>query len=234
MKKLIVVSGATRGIGRAIAEKFAKQGFDIVVSARNEAHLKTMQTQISQTYNVACYTHVADMSVKEEVLGFANFIKSLQRKVDVLVNNAGLYIQGNISTEEDGNLEKLMNTNLYSAYYLTKALLQEMIEQKDGHIFNICSIASLIAYNNSGAYTISKFALLGFSKSLREELKPHQVRVTSVMPGATFTDSWKDAPVSEDRLMPASDIAEIIWATYTLSKNSVVEDIVIRPQLGDL
>jgi short-subunit dehydrogenase len=109
-----------------------------------------------------------------------------------------------------------------------------MIKQKSGHIFNICSIASLNAYANGGAYSISKFALLGFSKNLREEMKPNGIKVTAVLPGATMSASWKGASIDPNRIMEANDIATMVYAASQLSAQAVVEDIILRPQLGDL
>jgi short-subunit dehydrogenase len=123
---------------------------------------------------------------------------------------------------------------MYSAYQLTRQLLPAMMAAKQGHIFNLCSIASLQAYANGGSYSISKFALMGFSKNLREELKPYNIKVTAVYPGAVMTDSWGDFDNSQQRIMEANDIAAMIIAATKLSPQAVVEDIVIRPQLGDL
>ena len=109
-----------------------------------------------------------------------------------------------------------------------------MKTKKHGHIFNLCSIASIKAYPNGGSYAISKFALLGFSKCLREELKPLGIRVTAVMPGATYTSSWDGVDLPEKRFIPVEDIAETIFSAYKLSGRSVVEEILIRPQLGDI
>lgn len=109
-----------------------------------------------------------------------------------------------------------------------------MLETGKGHIFNMCSIASLHAYPDGGSYSISKFALLGFSKNLREELKDKGIKVTSIMPGATWSASWAGADFPEDRLMQAADIANAVWSAWSMSPAAVVEDIVIRPQLGDL
>ena len=101
-------------------------------------------------------------------------------------------------------------------------------------IFNICSIASIKAYDNGGAYSISKFALLGFSRNLREEMKPHGIKVTAVMPGATYTDSWSSSGIDPSRFMEAQDIAEMIYVSSQLSAGACVEDIIMRPQLGDI
>jgi short-subunit dehydrogenase len=109
-----------------------------------------------------------------------------------------------------------------------------MMKKKNGHIFNMCSIASLHAYKNGGSYGISKFAIMGFSKNLREELKPYNIKVSAVYPGAVFTDSWSGFDNTEKRIMEANDIAAMIIAASKLSSAAVMEDIVIRPQLGDL
>ncbi len=233
-RKLIVVSGGTRGIGRAIVEIFARNGFDIVASARKEKDLKELQHFISTEYNVKCFTYAADLGKKEQVMSLVDFIRSMNRPVDVLVNNAGNFIPGNIHEEEDGVLESLIETNLYSAYHLTRGLVKGMIAWKSGYVFNMCSVASLMAYPNGGSYSISKFALLGFSKGLREELKPFNIKVTSIMPGAVLTDSWAGVDIPEERFMSADDVAKTIWTAYNLSDSAVIEEIVMRPQKGDL
>jgi short-subunit dehydrogenase len=109
-----------------------------------------------------------------------------------------------------------------------------MIARKSGHIFNMCSIASIKAYANGGSYAITKFALLGFSKCLREELKPVGIRVTSILPGATRTASWEGVDLPDERFMRVEDVAETVYGAYSLSQRSVVEEIIIRPQLGDI
>ena len=154
--------------------------------------------------------------------------------VDVLVNNTGIYEPGSTYNEEEGQLEKMLNVNLFSAYHLTRALVGNMISKKSGHIFNICSIASLKAYPNGGSYSISKWALDGFSKNLREEMKPFNVKVTAVYPGATLTSSWDGMNIDPKRILETNDIAKMILAATELSMQACVEDIVIRPQLGDL
>jgi short-subunit dehydrogenase len=109
-----------------------------------------------------------------------------------------------------------------------------MMEAKSGHIFNICSIASLHAYANGGSYSISKYALAGFSRNLREEMKPHGIKVTAVYPGAAMTASWDGFNIDPKRIMEADDIAKMVYAAAHLSPMAVAEDIILRPQLGDL
>lgn len=231
MNKTIVVSGGTKGIGRAIIEKFAAEGYDVVTCARNEADLIELVSAITST---KVHALPADLSKKEDVSKFVDFVRATVKTVDVLVNNTGTFIPGEIYTEEDGALELMINTNLYSAYHLSRGIIPSMIEAKGGDIFNICSVAGLKAYPNGGSYSISKFAMHGMSLGLREELKPHGIRVTSVHPGATLTASWEGVDLPEDRFIKSSDVANAIWSAHQLSKNSVVEELVIRPQLGDI
>lgn len=235
MRKLIVVTGGSKGIGRAIIERFITAGFDAATCARNENELSAMKSELQiKNPQAKVFTKAVDMAKKSQVKDFTNFISELDRPVDVLVNNAGYFIPGEISTEPDGTLESMIDANLYCAYHTTRGLIQAMKARKSGHIFNICSIASIKAYANGGSYAISKFALLGFSKCLREELKNYQIRVTAVLPGATKTRSWEASDLPEERFMKIEDIAETIYSAHSISERSVVEEIIIRPQLGDI
>jgi short-subunit dehydrogenase len=235
MEKFIVVTGGSRGIGKAIVRKFASEGFQIITCSRDEIALNTLKKEIEGEYTgLNVHVKKSDLTQKNEVVEFSKFVLDHTSAIDVLVNNTGTYIPSEIHKEEDGTLEKLMDTNLYSAYYLTRALIGNMIKRKSGHIFNICSIASLQAYPTGGSYTISKFALYGMTKALREEMKPYNIRVTAVLPGATFTSSWEGVDLPPDRLMKSEDVADAILATWKLSGQTVVEDIVLRPQLGDI
>lgn len=235
MHKLVVVTGGTKGIGRAVIEIFASHGFDIATCSRNANELEELKLEIQAKYpTVKVLTKQADMSVRDGVNSFTGFVSKLNRSVDVLVNNAGYFLPGSIITEPDGALESMMNANLYSAYYVTRGLAEGMKHNRSGHVFNICSIASIKAYSNGGSYAITKFAMLGFSKCLREELKEFGIRVTSVMPGATKTASWDGVDLPDERFMKVEDVAETIYSAYTLSSRSVVEEVIIRPQLGDI
>ncbi|GAB2629357.1 SDR family oxidoreductase [Belliella aquatica] len=235
MSKHIVVTGGTKGIGRAILERFAKEGFSVSTCARNERDLENLKSYFNSKYpSQSIFTMKADLSKKEDVICFSNEIKSKMGCPDVIINNTGVFLPGAIHSEPDGNLEMMIQTNLYSAYYLTRAFTPELIAKKSGHIFSIGSIAGLTAYANGGSYAISKWAMLGFTKCLRQELKDFNIKVTSVLPGATFTASWEGVDIPEERFMKSEDVAEAVWGAYNLSPNSVVEEIVIRPQLGDL
>ena len=233
---IIVITGASKGLGRAIAEKFAadEQHHTIILNARNAQYLNELRESLLQNFShQKVVVKQCDMSKKEEVLAFASFVSDYGIP-DILINNAGSFIPGSVYDEPEGALEEMMNVNLFSAYHLTRALLPAMMEQHRGHIFNMCSIASLKAYANGGAYSISKFALAGFSKNLREELKPYNIKVTSVYPGAAYTDSWSGSGVDPKRIMEAKDIADVVYTSAYLSPTACVEDIILRPQLGDL
>lgn len=227
MKKTIVVTGATKGIGRAIAEKFAQEGFQVLVCARNKP-------EGDDDFLNSVTFFQADLSKKEQVLAFANFVKSKSDKVDILVNNTGFFLPGQVHNEAEGTIEAMIETNVYSAYHLTRALVGDMMERKAGHIFTICSTASITAYTNGGSYCISKFALLGMNKVLREELKPFQVRVTSILPGATLTASWDGVDLPAERFIDPKDVAEVVWTAHAMPATTVLEEILMRPQLGDL
>lgn len=230
-----VITGATKGIGRALAERFAAEGFDLAVCARTEADLNGLRASLSGAYpSTQIITQVADVSKKAEVEDFAATIRRQWGELDVLINNAGAYRPGNVGDEPEGTLETMIEVNLYSAYHLTRALLPLMEKRGAGHIFNMCSIASLKAFPNGGAYSIAKFALYGFSQNLREELKTKGLKVTSILPGATWSASWEGVELPESRLMQAEDIAGTVYACYNTGPSAVVEDLVIRPQLGDL
>ncbi len=230
-----IITGASKGIGKAIAEKLVLQNCNIAICARDEKQLQETKSQL-QILNpaVAIFTMVADLSKKNEAQLFGKQCLENFQTIDILINNAGSYLPGDITTEADGTIEKMIETNLYSAYHLSRIIVPKMQAQMSGHIFNMSSIAGLQAYKNGGAYSISKFALQGFSKNLREELKSYFVKVTTINPGATMSDSWSGSGIEEDRIMKAADIAEVLWNAYQLSKQTVVEDIVLRPILGDL
>lgn len=229
----VVVTGASQGIGRGIAERFAAAGADLFLVSRHMDRQAHWQQETMRRYSCSISTFNADLSVKEQAFACADAILQAFDEVDVLVNNAGSFVPGSVHNEPEGHLEKMIEQNLYSAYHLTRRLLPRMMEKKKGHVFNICSIAALKAYPAGGAYSISKYAMEGFSKNLREEMKTYGIKVTSVHPGATYTSSWEGF-VARERIMEVKDIAEMVFAASSLSATACVEDIILRPQLGDL
>ena len=228
-----VVTGGTKGIGLAICRHFAAAGYHLVTCSRHARDLESLQKELG-AYKVQIRTFEADLSEQNQLENFADYVLGGWNHIDILVNNAGIFIPGSVLSEEEGHQDEMMRTNLHSAYYLCRKLVPIMLEKRKGHIFNICSIASIIAYPNGGSYSISKFALLGFTKVLREELKDKGIKVTAVLPGATWSDSWTGVDLLESRLMQADDIASSVINAFQMSPAAVVEEIILRPQLGDL
>ncbi|MFM8806242.1 MAG: SDR family oxidoreductase [Sphingomonadales bacterium] len=230
----VIVTGASRGIGKEIASLFAQAGYRLLLTARDTARLQQTVTDLTQTYpHAIIHGQAADLSISQEAIQFGRWCLSYGEP-DILINNAGQFLPGSLSEEPEGQLEQQLAVNLYSAYHLTRTLLPDMIQRGSGHIFTICSIASLKPYAQGGSYSISKYALHGFTQNLREELKPTGVKVTGVYPGAVLTDSWGDFDNSTGRILEPADIAKMIFQAAHLSPQACVEEIVIRPRLGDL
>jgi len=230
-----IISGATQGIGKAIAEKLLSEGFNVAICARTAADLEAVKEQWNKEYPEATViTYKADLSVKQEAQDFAAHVLATFKEIEILVNNAGMFFPGNLMDEPDGHLENLMGINMYSAYYLTRAVVPAIVKHGKGYIVNMCSVASLKAYPQGGAYGISKYALLGFTENIRQELMGDGIRVTAVCHGATISRSWEGAGIDPDRMMNAEDIADMVWAAYSLSPKADVETLVMRPIKGDL
>ncbi len=230
-----VVTGATQGIGKIIAEELLSHGFSIAVCARNQEKLSQLKQEWSKKYpDTRVVTYTADLGNKEETAAFAAHILETFSQVDILVNNAGSFQPGDICDEPEGRLESLMAVNVYSAYHLTRYLAPAMKKAGSGHIFNMCSVASLKAYPNGGSYSITKYALMGFSENLREELKAFNIKVTAICPGATYTPSWEGSGVPKERIMEAEDVAKMLWSAACLSPQANIETIIMRPVKGDL
>jgi short-subunit dehydrogenase len=230
-----IVTGASQGIGKAIAEKLLSSGFNIAICARNQSKLTALQAEWKAKYPGSKVIAMAgDLSLTEDIAEFADLALATFPRIDLLVNNAGAYQPGLLADEEEGLLEKMIGINLYSAYHLTRKILPLMKHQQSGHIFNMCSVASLKAYPNGGSYSISKYALLGFTENLRHELMTENIKVTAICPGATWSPSWEGSGVDEQRIMGTNDIADALWSAFSLSPRANVDTIILRPVKGDL
>jgi len=230
-----LITGGTKGIGAAIANILLTHDVDVHINARNSDDLKAQSEKFRIAFPSRKITWSAnDLSTKEGVQSLVDDYNGAHQSLDILVNNAGVFLPGETCEEEEGTLQKMIETNLYSAYHLTRAMLPQILNSKNGHIFNMCSIASKIAYPNGGSYSISKFALYGYTKVLREELKEKGVKVTAILPGATWSNSWAGVDLPHSRLIEANDIAISVLSAVQMSPSAVVEEIVVRPQLGDL
>lgn len=231
----VLVTGGSRGIGNAVVDIFLSYGADVAFCSKDEQNVNHALQSFKDKYpNCSIIGKAVNVTDPEAVQDFVDQVCQNWSTIDVLVNNAGTYLPGNISEQNFSTLQQQLETNLYSAFHMTHAVLPKMIASKNGHIFNVCSIASLQAYPGGGAYSVSKYALLGLNDNLREEMKQLGIKVTAVIPGATYSDSWSGSGVEASRIMDAYDIAKSIYHATQLSPQAVIERLVIRPQLGDL
>ena len=227
--KTVVITGGSQGIGRALAEVFYADGYQVIAAARSADRLAEVAKALPGTL-----TFATDLSLKTGCDALGAYVLEKTGPPDVLINNAGTFLPGQILTEEPGTLEKLLATNVHSAYHTTRSLLPAMVAAGRGHVVNMCSTASIMAYANGGSYCISKFALLGFSRVLREELKATSLRVTAVLPGATLTPSWAGVDLPASRFIDPGELASLILHVVAAKAGTVVEELLVRPQLGDL
>ncbi|MCB9251273.1 MAG: SDR family oxidoreductase [Flavobacteriales bacterium] len=231
----VLITGGSKGMGRSMVELFAKNGNEVATCSRNLKDLEDLKKDIFNKYqNRNIYIDTLEATSKEDVQRFGKKVLLEFGCPDILVNNTGIFLTGQIHNEEDGLFEKQMNTNLASSYHLTRVFLNDFMKRRSGYIFNICSIASITAYAGGGTYTMSKFAMLAFSKVLREELMDFNVRVTAVLPGATRTSSWDGTEHPVERFIQPEDIAKLIYDFANSPETMVVEEVIVRPLKGDI
>ena len=223
-----IITGATKGTGKAIATKLAEHGYNLTVCSRNQQELDQLIGELAYT-GAKILTFKADCSIKAEAYAFCDFVKEQVPTVDVLVNNAGMFLMGSILDEADDQYEKQMNLNLNASYYLSKFFGKMMREQRYGHIFNICSIASKQVMENAGSYSVTKAALFSLNNVFREELSKYNVKVTAILPGSTLTSSWEGTNIPAERFVQPEDIANTIYSILNLSSGVNVDEITIKP-----
>lgn len=235
-KPVILITGASQGIGEAIARVFSKQlrGCRLALVARSTKNLARVAKACERAGAKVAATFPCDVTSENSVEEMAAAVERRFGGVDVLINNAGVFRAApflELSVEE---FDAVIAANLRSVFLVSRKFVPGMVARGRGDVFNMSSIAGLEIYPNSAAYCAAKFGLTGLSKVLREELREKGVRVTTVHPGATVSPSWKGSGVADERIMPAEDIARAFYDIYSLSRRTVVEEIVLRPQLGDL
>lgn len=229
----LVLTGATKGIGRAIAEHFAPHCGQLAIIARSKADLQATKRALAAKApdcNIEVFS--TDLSDKRQLQQLARVLTRNYPQIDILINNAGLFLPGDLLEEPEEALEEMMAVNLFAPYHLSRALWSNM--PGGGHLFNIASVASREGFTGKGSYAITKAALLSLNHSLRYELKEKGIRVTAVLPGPTWSASWAGADLPEDRLLQGADVASTLWSAWKMPSNAVIEEITIRPQLGDL
>lgn len=223
-----IITGATKGIGKAIAVKLAENGYDIAVCARNYTELEEFAKELAYT-GVKIFYAAVDCSIKEEVYLFCGNVAAEFGTIDVLVNNAGTFIPGLLLDEEDDSFEQQQLLNLNAAYYFGKYFGRIMRNQVFGHVFNICSVASKEIIENAGSYCVTKAALLSLNNVLRQELSKYNVKVTAILPGSTLTSSWEGTTIPAERFVQPEDIASALFTILNLSSGVNVEEIILKP-----
>lgn len=230
-----IVTGGTKGIGRAVIMQLAANGYRVSFCSRNESEIQNLLSELEERYPQQHFHGMkADMENMLDVSDFAEFASQSHETIDVLVNNAGLYIPSGLLDEPGDILERQMRVNVYAPHFLSKYFASRMKKQGSGYIFNICSVASMSPVLSAASYSVSKAALLSLSKVLRQELMHSGVKVTAIIPGSTLTDSWSGTDIPEERFILADDIAQSILSCLKMSAGANVEEIIIRPLKGDI
>jgi short-subunit dehydrogenase len=233
--KSALITASTKGIGRATAIAFAKEGINLAICSRNGNDLAAFKNELSAINpDIKIFIAVTDVSIKQQLQNFARGAEQHLGFINIIVNNAGIYEHSSILNDADTTLEKHVNTNLMPAYELYRYFGKTMIAAREGHIFTICSVASLSPIAEAGTYSVTKYALLGLNKVMRSEMQQYGVKVTAIIPGSTLTDSWKGMEVDKDKMVLPEDVASAIVNIYKMSTGANVDEIVIKPTFGQI
>jgi len=232
---VVLLTGASQGIGAAIARAFAREipGLRLALVARSTAKLRAVAAECIR-FGAEAEAFTADVSDEGAVEALRLAVEQRFRRVDVLINNAGAFVPSAFLETTVAAFDASIAANLRSQFLVARAFVPGMVERKRGDVFNMSSIAGLQAYPSSTAYCAAKFGVTGLTKVMRAELRPLGVRVCAVYPGATVSPSWAGSGVAPGRMMPAEDVAQAFVDIYRLSRRTVVEEIVLRPQAGDI
>ena len=223
--KIALITGGSRGIGKAIALALAEEGVNVAITGRNEEKLKAVVQEIEQKGVKSVYA-VFDITSKTEVYGALEKLQKDFGKIDILVNNAGVAAFGGILEMEDEKWEEIVKTNLFGAYYVVKAVVPSMVERKTGDIINISSTAGLKGNAMTSAYSASKFGLIGMSESMMLELRKQNIRVTTLMPSTIASDMSKEVLKITDgnpeKVLQPEDFAELVVDLLKLNKRAML------------
>lgn len=217
--KSIVITGAGKGIGKALAVALAKEGANLGLISRTASDLEALQSALANEYGVKVSIAAADIAVREEA---ERAVLSLQKDLgafDALINNAGIAKFGTLLEMDPADWERHMQINLFGSYYVTRAALPAMIEQSSGNIINISSTAGERGFATGSAYCASKFALMGMTEALAQEVRKHNIRVVALTPSTVNTGLAENAGLKigdEDRMMQPEDVAELALAALKL------------------
>ncbi len=230
--KTVVVTGASEGIGLAIAKTFAERGARVVLTSR---HADKLERAAAEFESSPLWTP-CDVSKPQEVDALRAFVLSKLGPPDILVNNAGISVFKPVWEISPETWRSVLDTNLTGTFLVTRAFLPEFMSRRSGHIVNIVSVAAIANFTRCSAYCASKYGQLGFTRVLRQEMIPYNVRVTAVLPGATDTAIWNEADEDVDRavMMRPEDIARSVLLACELGPNATAEEIILRPTGGDV
>lgn len=227
----VVISGASQGVGRHIALKFAKEtDRTLILIARSETGLRETRDLIRQTADNRVLTIPCDASDTSDVNSFS--LNEEIPKPAIIVNNAGNFLLKPLYQTTSKEFHEQLEANLFTAVNITNRFLPLIKKLSRGLIINICSVSALHGLPESGAYASAKHALLGYTRSLREELKNTKIGVTAVNLGQTESPSWDDSEIDRDLLIDPEDVGSIIVNLTNLTSRTVVEEILIQPQHG--
>jgi 3-hydroxy acid dehydrogenase/malonic semialdehyde reductase len=240
MAKIALITGATAGIGEATAELFAREGYDLILTGRRKERLDHVAHRLNEKYDVDVATSSFDVRDREEVITTLNNLPERWKKVNVLVNNAGLSVGLEpIDKGDYDDWDRMIDTNVKGLLYVSKIVANWMIEHGHGHIINIGSIAGKEVYANGNVYCASKHAVDALSKGMRIDLLPHGIKVTAVHPGAVETefsivrfkgDEKRAKKVYEGfDALSAEDIAETIWFAVSRPAHVNINELIVMP-----
>ena len=231
--KIAIITGASTGIGKHISIKLAENNHNVILISRSKNKLVEVEKKI-KSLGKSCQLIVGDISKESTIKNIFSQINEI-KNIDVLINNAGIGIFNKIENISCKEWDKQLNTNLKGSFLMTRYIVPQMIKNKTGKIVFINSIAGINAYPYSSAYVASKFGLRGFSSSLREELREHNIKVISIHPGAVNTPFWNNvkADFPREQMLSSIDVASSIVNAVMAPNNVVQEEIVIRRTGGD-
>jgi short-subunit dehydrogenase len=230
-----VITGATKGMGKAIAEKLAQAGYNLIICARSQEETdRFCQQLMNGNPAIKAIGLQTDCSIPAQVSQFCSFVQQHFQTVDVLINNVGTFIPAPILDEDDDILHSQLQINFLAAYSFCKFFGRKMRDAQKGHIINICSIAALQPVAAAGAYTVTKAALLSLTKVLRLNLMKHKVKVTAIHPGSTLTSSWEGTSIPSERFVAVEDVANAVLYCLSTTVGANPEELVITPTEGNI
>ena len=238
MSKIVFITGATSGFGKASAEKFAANGYDLIINGRRKDRLEELCKSLENRYNIAVFSLPFDVQIEAAVFKSIESLPLEWKNIDILINNAGLALGRDYFEEADlSDWNTMIDTNIKGFMYVAKAVSKIMAERKQGHIINMGSVAGKLVYEKGNVYCATKFAVDALNQAMRIDLLRHNIKVTGIHPGAADTEfssvrfkgDEKTARSVYNGIKPltAEDVAEVIYYTATLPPHVCINDLTI-------